>query len=234
MFKKIKEKIDNNLYIKKYKELRANPKTKGLISLGMWILFMILAIVFIRISIPSNEVPKEVQKRNFDNMENYEFSFKDNNTSIYGESFDGKDIVYFNNNKYYYNGNLYLVSEDKLIKQDFSIDQLKITPDFINDLISNITPTESDGGKLYLVPLSRFINLFEVDTDVDLTSAGSYNIKVLTFSKSNGVYMIKIDLGNYYLFKGYPDGGVITINYYNIGKLSNFTLDYEDMLGGSV
>lgn len=227
MFKKINE----NKYVQKYKELRANPKTRSLISLGFWMLFLVVAVLLVRSTMSSNEIQSEPVKDEVLEVTNYEFTYRDNLKTIFGEVYDDRMIFYFNNGKYYKNGNgIYLVNENSLEVQDMNVSELNLTFSVIDDLVSQVNATEDNGVKTYLVPLSNFIRAYEGNESEDLTEATNYNVTIQTYEKDGVVYMVKLDLSNYYLFRGLPDMGIITINYYNVNKLNDFSLEYERML----
>ena len=227
MFKKINE----NKYVQKYKELRANPKTRSLISLGFWMIFLVVAVLLVRSTMSSNEIQSEPVKDEVLEVTNYEFTYRDNLKTIFGEIYDDRMIFYFNNDKYYKNGNgIYLVNENSLEVQDMNISELNLTFSVIDDLVSQVNATEDNGVKTYLVPLSNFIRAYEGNESEDLTEAMNYNVTIQTYEKDGVVYMVKLDLSNYYLFRVLPDTGIITINYYNVNKLNDFSLEYERML----
>ena len=227
MFKKINE----NKYVQKYKELRANPKTRSLISLGFWMIFLVVAVLLVRSTMSSNEIQSEPVKDEVLEVTNYEFTYRDNLKTIFGEVYDDRMIFCFNNGKYYKNGNgIYLVNENSLEVQDMNVSELNLTFSVIDDLVSQVNATEDNGVKTYLVPLSNFIRTYEGNESEDLTEAMNYNVTIQAYEKDGVVYMVKLDLSNYYLFRSLPDTGIITINYYNVNKLNDFSLEYERML----
>lgn len=207
-------------YYEKYKELRANPKLKPFISLGFWFIFLIIVVIFIKSNTSEVKQNKEVKT-----IDNYEFTYLDNKTFIFGEVYDNKIKFTLNNNLYYYNGtDIYLINNQTKTLVNFDLGILKINKTMIDNLTSNLNYSIVDNGKQYLVPLSNFINLYEYDTDVDLTKAMNLNIIILVYDD-----MYKLDLSNYYGFKGIENKGIITINIYN--KTDNFSETYEK-LGG--
>ncbi len=230
MFKR----IDENKWVQKYKELKENPKTRDLLKIGFWIIFLIVAVILVRSMTPTTEVQK-VDKKEVKDISNYGFTYKDNTKTIFGVVYEDKMIYYYDNNKYYKNNDgVYLVNGSVLEKQDINESWFNITPKFINNLTERLSPNTDNDIKTYLVPLSNFINIFEVDTEVDLTQAMNYNVTIQVHETNNLMDKVTLDLSNYYMFRGYPDTGVITIDYYNINKLNDFSLEYEDLLGGEV
>ena len=103
----------------------------------------------------------------------------------------------------------------------------------INNLISGITGTEIDNYKQYLVPLDRFINLYDIDTDIDLSKATSYNIIINIYKENNVVSKVTLDLTNYKLYTtGQIESYIINIYYYNVNNVSDFSKHYNQMIGG--
>lgn len=224
MFKKIKE----SGAIEKFKELRKNPQTKAIMSLGVWMVFFLIIILFTR-GIGSNKIyrSESVKKIN-----GYEFTYSNDVTSIFGVS-QGKEKLYnVDGKKFYYNGSdVYLVNGHALVKQDNHIGILKIDLDMIDNLTSNLQESDMGEYKRCLIPLSNFLNLFEEDTEVDLTLASTYNIIVDRYYSGSIINMIKIDLSSYYSYRGINNDGILTIDIYNINNVFDLK-EYGNMVGG--
>ena len=228
MFKRIKE----NPYYKKFKEMRADPKLRPITSLIFWFIFLAIVVIFVRVT------SKPMQTSSFDNtpqsLSNYKFTYTNNSGVIFGESYDDKLEFIYGNNRYYYNGsNVYLIlNQSAQLVANFDLNVLKITPDLINNLTSDLTYGMNGEAKVYVVPLSRFINLYEYDTEADLSLANNYNIIINVYEKNNRAYMYKLDLSNYYVFRGLNNSGILTIDIYD--NKNNFTEYYDDLIGGVV
>ncbi len=227
MFKKIKE----NPYYKKYKEMRADHKLRPIMSLIFWLIFLAVLIIFVKgTSRPMNTVTSNEVKND---MSSYEFTYTNNSGVIFGQSYDNKLDFIYGNNHYYFNGdNVYLIkNQTGQLMPNFDLNVLKITPDLINNLISNLNYTVNGMAKDYIVPLSRFINLYEYDTEADLSLANNYNIILQVYEKNSKVYMYKLDLTNYYNFRGLNNSGILTIDIYD-SNVSDFTKFYDELVGG--
>ena len=227
MFKKIKEK---EAY-KKYIELRSNPQTKAIMSLGLWLLFFIIIVIFTR-GINSNRVPnysKSIDKI----ISSYEYTYQNNKMTIFGRFYNGKQVFSILNSKYYYNGeNVYLVNGNALEKvSNFDMNILKITVDFVDKLTNNLSFSENGNVKQYIVPLVNFINLYEIDTAIDLSFANNYNIIIQKFFNDDDLYKIEVDLTNYYNINNINDDGKLIIDLYNKNQIGDFTFDYDRVLG---
>ena len=174
MLKKIKE----NPYYVKFKEMRANPKLRPITSLIFWLIFFVILIVFVR-SLPDNSNYNASSNVN-EIVSNYKFTYTNNNLTVFGEIYDDKLDFVIGNSHYYYNGeSVYSVKNQSMtLIPNFNLSVLKINPSMINNLIGNLTYSMNGDAKEYAVPLSRFLNLYEVDVEADLSLANQYNIIV--------------------------------------------------------
>lgn len=230
MFKKIKE----NPYYQKFKEMRADPKLRPITSLILWFIFFVIVILFARglTSTRANLESTETQKTTLSDS-NYEFTYSNNVGIIFGQTYDDKLEFMYGGNRYYYNGEtVYLIqNQQATIMPTFDLNVLKINSKMINNLIGNLTYNMDGEAKQYLVPLSNFLNLYEVDVEVDLSLANQYNIVINVYENDNGIYMYKLDLTNYYNYRGLNNDGILTIDIYN-SEVNDFTKYYEELVGG--
>ena len=230
MFKKIKE----NPYYQKFKEMRADPKLRPMMSLILWFIFFVIVILFARglTSTRANLESTETQKTTLSDS-NYEFTYSNNSGVIFGQTYDDKLEFMYGGNRYYYNGEtVYLIqNQQATIMPAFDLNVLKINSKMINNLIGNLTYNMDGEAKQYLVPLSNFLNLYEVDVEVDLSLANQYNIVINVYENDNGIYMYKLDLTNYYNYRGLNNDGILTIDIYN-SEVNDFTKYYDELVGG--
>ena len=228
MFKRIKE---SEKY-QKFKELWDNPRTHSMIVLGLWLIFLAGVIVFIRLTSSPVSTPNTVQANSLEQIDSYDFTYEQGSLQISGQATNDKMLFYLNNQKYYWHENVYLFEQGTLVKKEnFDLGILKINPQMLNNLLADISYTEVSDYKQYLVPLDRFFNLYEFDTEVDLTKAMSYNMMVRVYEKNNTIYKITLDLTNYMLLKtGSNSSEFLTIYYNNINKGVNFE-EYDQMIG---
>lgn len=230
MFKKIKE----NPYYQKFKEMRADPKLRPMMSLILWFIFFVIVILFARglTSTRVNLENTEIQKTGLSDS-NYEFTYSNNSGVIFGQVYDDKLEFMYGGNRYYYNGgNVYLINNQQaIIMPNFDLNVLKINKKMINNLISNLTYNMDGEAKQYLVPLSNFLNLYEVDVEADLSLANQYNIVINVYENDDGIYMYKLDLTNYYNYRGLNNNGILTIDIYN-SEVNDFTKYYDELVGG--
>ncbi len=230
MFKKIKE----NPYYQKFKEMRADPKLRPITSLILWFIFFVIVILFARglTSTRANLESTETQKTTLSDS-NYEFTYSNNSGVIFGQTYDDKLEFMYGGNRYYYNGEtVYLIqNQQATIMPAFDLNVLKINSKMINNLIGNLTYNMDGEAKQYLVPLSNFLNLYEVDVEADLSLANQYNIVINVYENDNGIYMYKLDLTNYYNYRGLNNDGILTIDIYN-SEVNDFTKYYDELVGG--
>lgn len=231
MFKKIKE----NPYYVKFKEMRADPKLKPITSLILWFIFIVIVVIFVRGTVSTNNTTVKTDNVVNKDVSNYEFTYTNNSGVIFGESYEDKLEFIYGGNRYYYNGkNVYLIkNQNGTLVTNFDLNVLKITPKMISNLIGNLTYTANGEAKQYVVPLSRFLNLYEIDVEADLSLANQYNVIVNVYEKDNNIYMYQLDLTNYYNFRGLNNDGILTIDIYD-SEVHDFTKYYDELIGGVV
>ena len=220
-------------YLKVVKELWKNPKTHAIMVLALWLLFIGIVIIVLNFQTSSSSnntqttdstFDKSVSKIDFNNMKSYEFSYNTIDASLNGVYYDGKYLLYLDNNKYYKNNTLYKIGQTISVVEEPGL--LKIDSKFIYNLIKDINPITNNEYDSYLVPLVNFIKDFEKTNVVDY-NLSSYNIIINVYENK-----IIIDLTNYYKAKGVnTESYVLTINYYNINNISDFTKEYDLMIG---
>lgn len=227
MFKKIKE----NEKVIKLKELWQNPRTHDIMVLSFWLVFIFIVILFARSigSSPKTSNDDNRQASDFASMKSYDFTYKTNDKVINGEAYEDALVFYVDNKRYYYKDNTYLI-EEKASLINYDLDVLKINTTMLNSLISGITASDTGNFKQYIVPLDRFINLYEIDTDADLSRAATYNVVISVYLVDNEISKVVLDLSNYYSLKtgssvNYP----VTIYYYNVNKVSDFKKGFEKL-----
>ena len=229
MFKRIRE---SERYIK-LKELWTNPKTHAMMVLAFWLIFMVVAIVLVRVMSHTSVSTSKVENvaTSFANITGYDFTYKTNNEEINGSYYDGAIIFYLNNKRYYYKDNVYLIDDEVQKVEGFDLNVLKLNSKLLNNLVSGITPALNDNFKQYIVPLDRFINLYEVDTDMDLSQAATYNVVVSVYTNNKVINKVVLDSSSYYTMKtGASASYPVTINYYNVNNVSDFTSGYDELI----
>jgi len=232
MFKRIKE---NEKY-QKFKNLWANERTRSIITLGFWLIFFAVVVLFIRVTAPtptSNDTINNTAGTSFDKMSNYSFSAISDNTQVNGFVYNDNMEFILNNQRYYVNDDVYLINGDKAEKKEFDLNFLKINAKMLDNLLGGLTGNDKDDYTQYLVPLDRFINLYEIDTEADLSKAMTYNIVVNVYKNKDVIKGVVLDLTNYNIFRFNNNTSfMVTIYYYNINNISDFTKEYEKMVGG--
>lgn len=233
MFKRIKE---SDKY-QRFKELWADEKTHSIIVLGFWLAFFVVAVLFVRLTsttpVSNYEVKDNVNATTFEEMENYSFSTTADNLEVNGFVYNDNMEFILNNKRYYVSNDVYLINGDKAIKQEFDLNFLKINAKMINNLLGGITGNEQDGYTQYIVPLDRFINLYEIDTEADLSKAMTYNIIVNVYENDGIIKGVILDLTNYRLFRFNNNTPfIVTTYYYNVNNISDFGKGYEKLVGG--
>lgn len=218
------------------KELWKNPKTHNIIVLIFWFIFIGGVILFFKISSAfstndsTNQTTETVDPlENYNEMTSYEFTYIANNLSLNGISYEDKYLLYLDNQKYYKSDSLYKIGENIEISEEPEI--LKLNNTMIYNLIKDITAITNAEYDSYLVPLISFINTYEGITVEDY-SLTAYNIIINVYTEDEVVNKITVDLTSYYNYKEINiDSYILTINYYNINNISDFTQEYDEMIG---
>lgn len=214
------------------KQLWKNPKTHALMVLSLWFIFIGIVVVFFNFynNIDSNKTNISTTSSDFSdtldfsNMKSYEFSYKAGSISLNGIFYENKYLLYLNNERFYKNENLYKI--DKAITKVKEPDLLKIDSVFIYKLIRNKEPISNRDYKTYLIPLTEFLQSYESETPIN-KDLSSYNIIINVYKNE-----VNIDLENYYKLKQKNvENSILNIKYYNINKISDFTKEYDLMIG---
>ena len=234
MFKRIRE----NPKYQKLKELWKNPKTHSMIVLGFWLVFMLVAILFVRLTTNTASTTPSVDEvetsvSSFADMDNYAFSYVTKDLEINGQVYGEKLEFNLNNHRYYYNGNTYMINGDTGALQEMDLSVLKIDAKMLNSLVEGLTGSEIEDYTQYVIPLDRFISLFEASSDTDLSAAMSYNVVMNVYKNENVISKVILDLTNYRTFR-FNDSNqyLLYIYFYNVNKVADFTADYERIVGG--
>ena len=231
MFKRIKE----SEKLQRFKELWNDPKTHSIMVLVFWLVFMAALIVFVRLTSVPNTSPSnnETKTTSFDSIKNYEFSYVHDSSEVHGSVYDDSIIFVLNSHRYYYNDDVYLINGDTGVKQTLDLDWLKINAKMLNNLLGGLTGTDINDYTQYVVPLDRFINLYEIDTDADLTKAMAYNVLLNVYKKDGEINKVVLDMTNYRIFR-FNDNKpyILTLYFYNINEVNDFTKGFDKIVGG--
>lgn len=116
-------------------------------------------------------------------------------------------------------------------ESNFNINYLKITPQMINDLTENLDYSMDDGAFVYNVPLANFMNLFFIDVPVNLDEVSQFKVIISKYYLNDKLCMVKLDLSDYYSYFKKENMGILTIDFYELNKVNNFSLEYDGMIG---
>lgn len=238
-----KEKINN------IKSFLSDKKNKALVKLGLWFIFFILVIVYIKFleykksNYVSNkpvvdELPITITDANkvLSNSTNYEFSFEyhitsdvDNIYTIKGQRYYNKYLINYNDLNYYYDNELYLLNENgkELIDNNDIINGLQIfdaSKVYKYLLNSEYEYKQENADGIITIrsklPLSKFGDIIG-ENIVDESF-----ITIESVQKDDTLIGINIDLSNYYKMKDtncllYK----VNIIYSNYGNVKNFNIN---------
>lgn len=231
MFKRIKE----SEKLQRFRELWNDPKTHSIMVLVFWLIFMAVLIIFVRLTAVSNVSSNTTVTKatNFDSIKSYEFSYVQGSNELNGKVYDDSILFILNNHRYYYHDDIYLINGDTAVKQNLDLGWLKINTKMLNNLLGGLTGADINDYTQYVVPLDRFINLYEIDTDADLTKAMTYNILLNVYKKDGEINKVVLDITNYRIFR-FNDNKpyVLTLYFYNINEVNDFTKGFDKIVGG--
>lgn len=231
MFKRIKE----SEKLQRFRELWNDPKTHSIMVLVFWLIFMAVLIIFVRLTAVSNVSSNTTVTKatNFDSIKSYEFSYVQGSNELNGKVYDDSILFILNNHRYYYHDDVYLINGDTGVKQNLDLGWLKINTKMLNNLLGGLTGADINDYTQYVVPLDRFINLYEIDTDADLTKAMTYNILLNVYKKDGEINKVVLDITNYRIFR-FNDNKpyVLTLYFYNINEVNDFTKGFDKIVGG--
>lgn len=231
MFKRIKE----SEKLQRFRELWDDPKTHSIMVLVFWLIFMAVLIIFVRLTAVSNVSSNTTVTKatNFDSIKSYEFSYVQGSNELNGKVYDDSILFILNNHRYYYHNDVYLINGDTGVKQNLDLGWLKINTKMLNNLLGGLTGADINDYTQYVVPLDRFINLYEIDTDADLTKAMTYNILLNVYKKDGEINKVVLDITNYRIFR-FNDNKpyVLTLYFYNINEVNDFTKGFDKIVGG--
>lgn len=221
----------------KLKKMWKDPKQHAFVVLGFWAIFMVVVVVLIKgmtSPMPSSgpSAPITNEDITFENIKGYEFSYVTDNLEINGMAYENKTLFFLNGFRYYINDNIYKIQNGIVSLEELNIPILKINSIMLNELTKDITPIEGTEYKRYIVPLDKFISLFETDTEQDLTLAINFNIVIDVYEKNNTIEKVVLDLSNYVNLKdGTSVTYILTLYLYNINNVSDFGKSYDEMIG---
>lgn len=199
------------------KELFKSKRGRAVLNLGAYVIFFIVIAVFFQTggSTPSTQ-PEEnnVTKtpiQVFDEMTNYEYSYQRDSISINGKVY--RDNMYFtlDGSEYYVNDKIYqIINSEKVEISDLDELYLINNHDISKYLNHSILVSKNENYEEKVIENKYHIDNESVNYDVE-------NMYITLYERDNVIYKVSIEL----------DNDNIEIEYKNVGKVSNFTIDYE-------
>ena len=191
-------------YIKELKEMFKNPKKKSLVQLGLYAIFFIFVAILLRGA--DNKPTKIIEEQKspiefYEDMKSYNYKVTYTNIDkvdvIDGTYVDNTSLFNFNNFKYYYEEDLYIIDNDSYYLMDIEYNISKI---FNNNLINIIEDLEEESKTTYkdgtivtnyTIESNKLYNyLFDLESNYD-------NKCTITITENeNEIYNIIIDTTN--------------------------------------
>lgn len=199
------------------KELFKTKRGRAILKLCGYIIFFAIVILMFRTSGDGSNIPISYNKETktpiqiFDDMTNYEYLYNRNGTIINGKVY--RDNMYFtlNDNTYYVNNKIYLIKDNDKEEID-DIDKLYLINNHdISKYIEHSTLVSKNEN--YEEGITE--NKYHIDSEYVIYDVN--NMYVTLYEQNNNIFKVLIEM----------DKDKIEIEYKKIGKVSNFTLDYE-------
>ena len=191
-------------YIKELKEMLKNPKKKALVQLGIYAIFFIFVAILLRGT--DNKPTKIIEEQKspiefYEDMESYNYKVTYTNIdkvdTIDGIYVDNISIFNFNNFKYYYEEDLYIIDNDSYYLMDIEYNISKI---FNNNLINIIEDLEEESKTTYKD--GTIVTNYTIDSNelynylFDLEYNYDNKCTITITENENEIYNIIIDLTN--------------------------------------
>ena len=191
-------------HIKELKEMFKNPKKKALAQLGFYAIFFIFVAILLRGA--DNKPTKIIEEQKspvefYEDMKSYNYKVTYTNFDkvdvIEGTYVDNISLFDFNNFKYYYEEDLYIIDNDSYYLMDIEYNISKI---FNNNLINIIEKLEEESKTTYkdgtivttyTIDSNKVYNyLFELESNYD------NKCTIAITENENEIYNIVIDINN--------------------------------------
>lgn len=234
MFNRIKE----NGYVQKFLEIWNNPRYRSLIILGLYAIFFIFVIAYIRsLNNNSMKVEKVDTVQEYKSMDNYQYRATIKNEDVktlIGKVDKQNQILTYNNSDYYIVNDKIYTKEDKYIELEdklLDFDIWKFNPKFISELLekgevnSKTEFTDGTNAKSYLVKVSDFIKLYFGDETED-----DRFVNVTVYQSSTQITKVELDITNIYNMGQYANSSnyIITLEYEFVGQISPIVIEIEE------
>lgn len=214
---------------KKFKEFTSDKRNGALVKLGFWFIFLLFVIIYVRImnsktpnyaNNPVDDLPQTITEgvKSFKNVNTYEcsieYTYNGNILKVDGKKYNDKWLFNYNDNEYYYDGNLYLLKENEKEEVDKTNIEYLLMFDIqkVYDYLLNskyVSKTENVNNELIITS--------------NLTLEDTLN-KIETVNKGNNLESINMDLTNYYKTKDENCVNLnIVIKYSNLNNVEDFS-----------
>lgn len=196
---------------KKIREYWKIPRYRSLMTLGLYLLFFAVILLYIHFMSFFDNPIEEKQEVNavltLATMDNYEYYYEIDSVGLLGTSsytisgirYEDQDNFKIGNDSFYVQDNIiYSVDENKQITDIVQIDLLLLRPNQIYEFLRNsmsanrIEYQNGEAKVTYSIPVTMFNIAFlqgidETNTDV---------VEITTYEKSNQIYQIDLNIYN--------------------------------------
>lgn len=233
---------EKNTFIEKFKVLISEPRSKALLSLFGWMIFMIIVIMLVRGGVSDttplqDETNNETSSTEYSRLDNYAYSMTlltQNATKILdGKSFNGKTIFTLDNVSYYVeNGAISEIKDNALETSnlELEIDYNKLTPKGLSEIldkaeiIENSTDVKGNiTGNTYSISakeLLLYLYNIDVDTDKEVMISVRYEGKNVSYIEINMSEIIDLEPSDKIVSE-------IAVTYMGIGNVTEYDVTYD-------
>lgn len=231
------QKIKENQYIQRIKELLQNKRTRAITQLVLWMLFFVFVFYTFDLRGKKTQNPKEktvietwMEQKNYQ----YQMTFSINQEDILVKGIRNQlqEVFSLQSRTYYFNDNkLYLFENDIEIPQEYTTilgyEFLKLRPEFLGQLLSygklEYTTNYETGmvRKAYSIPIAKFVYLYDGTqiTDED-------DIKIELLENEKVITEVNLDLTSFFRYsENIIEQYKVTITYFDIGTDANIKLE---------
>ena len=216
-------------YFRKIKSFFSNPKNKSLTLLAIYAVFFIFVFIVLNGSNNSTSITKPA-KKSYQEIDNYNyvvtFTTTNNKYVLDGTYYKGNTIFSYDNFRYYYDGNLYLIENNYYSDTSLWFDVSKFFNNNLytlaDDVIEESKTVFKDGIEKIVYSLnSNKFNSYFYGTNTSFDS----NILIEVSIKEDAVFNILFDLTPLS-----SELNEINISYTDIDNISGLQFNKEDYI----
>lgn len=219
----------------KVKAFLSDRRNKAIVKLCIYFIFFLFVIIYIRVMdtrkpvVPSSPnlpdtITTAVSTLNNDNYEyGIEYNYNNEIFKLTGKKYDNKYLIIYNENTYYYDGNLYLIGEEKTPMQSDKIKYLlmldsKKVYNYLYNSKYNYKQEDANNN----VTINSYMKLSDFGTLINEKLDNENHIIFNTVETNGTLTKVNIDLSNYIKVNEQDASLSVNITYKNINNVQDF------------